>query len=257
MESHRSYGLKKQDAFSEIVIVDPITLPIARVLATLKVHPITVTIFAFLARLIAAGFFIYGFGAYGAISSIIGFFLDGIDGKIARLRQLDEELHGTVDFLMDQVAFGAMGVGALIWAVYAGYRIETILLGLWLSIYMILMAFTSTWYRILSQHNKISSRDEGEKIFQAHFRNGKGGVINAILKMLDSVYARLKDSLLKKYHIIPYPTAIESEVLVFMIAPFFHFHPILLSLGILCLFPDIFIYFILNLMKVLNPKASE
>jgi len=67
MESHRSYGLKKQDAFSEIVIVDPITLPIARVLATLKVHPITVTIFAFLARLIAAGFFIYGFGAYGAL----------------------------------------------------------------------------------------------------------------------------------------------------------------------------------------------
>ncbi len=110
-------ALKQQDAPIEVLIVDPITLPIAQVLARFRIHPLVITIFAFISRITAAYLLMLNMTMYGAIFACIGFLLDGIDGKIARIRHVDEELHGTVDFLLDQVAFAAMGIGVVIWSV--------------------------------------------------------------------------------------------------------------------------------------------
>jgi hypothetical protein len=76
-------GLKDADALTEVLVADPITLPIAYVIATrTKVHPIAVSVFAFIMRLGAAGLFITGGLVPGAVFAFVGFLLDGVDGKI-------------------------------------------------------------------------------------------------------------------------------------------------------------------------------
>src|SRR6266699_4718675 len=83
-------ALKQQDAPIEVLIVDPITLPIAQVSARLRIHPLVVTAFAFIARIAAAYLFMLNMTMGGAILACIGVLLDGIDGRISRIRQGDE-----------------------------------------------------------------------------------------------------------------------------------------------------------------------
>ena len=245
--------LKGQDAPAEVILVDPITLPIAYLLANLKVHPLLITLLAFIFRIGGGILFITNGLAIGAIFSIIGFYLDGIDGKIARIRHLDEELHGTIDFLLDQIAFAFMGIGALGWAIYNDHRLSALLIGVWLAFYMVLMAFTSTWLRILSQHGLVYKYGVGKDVFDEAVNVNNKIFINATLLTLKSFFISIR-SKLARFRMIPYFGAIESEVVIFMIAPFFSFNPTLLLISIIFLIPDTLIIVTLSLLKVIKER---
>lgn len=248
--------LKGQDAPAEVIFVDPITLPIARHLAKYKwLHPLHVTLLAFIFRSSAALLFVLGLHVYGAVASIIGFYLDGIDGKIARVRHVDEEIHGTIDFLLDQVAFGIMGTGALVWATYSNNNLAAVLIGGWIAAYMILMAFTSTWFRILSQHGLVYKFGVGKEIFDDTVKIGTGNIIYTILIILKNTFISLRKKL-ARFRMTPYFGAIESEIVIFMIAPFFDFNIYLLLLSIVFLLPDTVIIVTLSIMKVLKARHN-
>jgi len=246
-------ALKQQDAPIEVLIVDQITLPIAQVSARLRIHPLVVTAFAFIARIAAAYLFMLNMTMGGAIFACIGFLLDGIDGKIARIRHVDEELHGTVDFLLDQVAFAVMAIGALIWSVSKNQDYIASLLATWLGAYLILMAFTSTWNRLLAQNHMGYKKGVGEQVFTDALQSDKNKMISIIIKYLYKYFIYMRRGV-ARFRMTPLPTSIESEVVMFMIAPIFHYQIVILFLGILLLIPDILITLILILIKVLHNR---
>ncbi len=216
--------LKQQDAPVEVLIVDPITLPIAQVLARFQIHPLVVTAFAFITRITAAYLLMLNMTMYGAIFACIGFLLDGVDGKIARIRHVDEELHGTVDFLLDQVAFAVMAIGV-----------------------------TSTWNRLLAQNHMGYKKGVGEQVFTDALQSDKNKMISIIIKYLYKYFIYMRRGV-ARFRMTPLPTSIESEVVMFMIAPIFHYQIVILFLGILLLIPDILITLILILIKVLHNR---
>jgi phosphatidylglycerophosphate synthase len=247
-------ALKGQDALAEVFLVDPITLPIAKFLAKLKVHPLVITFFALIFRLAGAVLFIVNLPDIGAISSIVGFYLDGIDGKIARIRHLDEELHGTMDFLLDQTAFGFLGVGALVWAINNHHNASAILIGCWLATYMILMAFTSTLYRILSQNGLINRLDLGQDLLKENIKANRIKSLTRLLLIFSKLFAKYNavKAKMKRFRTIPYFGAIESEIVIFMIAPFFAFNPIVLLVSVIFLLPDTLITFTWAFLEVMQ-----
>ncbi|MEX0616724.1 MAG: CDP-alcohol phosphatidyltransferase family protein [Candidatus Woykebacteria bacterium] len=241
--------LKKLDAPIEVLIVDPITLPVARFLAHFKIHPLVITFLAFIFRILAAYFFAQNFSNLGALFALFGFLLDGVDGKIARIRQIDEELHGTLDFLFDQVAFAIMGMGILLSAISNNQDNVALILGAWLASYMILMSFTSTWHRLISQ-SSIGYKDGiGEDVLRLSLRSKSNNIFKSFLGIAFNTFISVRKEL-ARFRMQPYLGAIESEVIIFMIAPVFHYQTLILSLGVILLLPDIFMTFILNIMKV-------
>lgn len=248
--------LKRLDAPVEVLIIDPITLPIAQALADIKIHPLVVTFFAFVFRLIAAYFFVFSFNYLGSLFAFLGFVLDGIDGKIARIRHIDEELHGTIDFLLDQVAFAILGIAILIQGILNKQNEIILIMGSWLALYMIMMAFTSTWHRLISQGHLAYKQGVGEDIFKKGLQSKSNNVIKAVLGFSYNTFILMRTKL-ARFRMQPYLGAIESEVVIFMIAPIFNFAPIISGLGLLLLIPDIFMVLTLNLMRVTQKKLIQ
>lgn len=253
--SHRPSGvLKSQDAPIEVLIVDPITLPIARLCARWRVHPLQVTALAFVFRVAAAGAFFFGALRLGAAWSIVGFLLDGIDGKVARLRHVDEELHGTLDFLSDQSAFAAMAVGAVSWTSRA-YQLSAVLcISLWLAAYMLLMAFTSTWFRLLLQTGNTEHQGAARRILAEGVDKDHAGWIASPLAFLMRAFNRV-NAFMGRYRMFPYPGAIESEVVVFMVAPFVQFNWVVVLFGAVLLLPDIAINLFMDVTIVVRRRS--
>lgn len=246
-------ALKPRDALAEVILVDPITLPIAKALAKLEVHPLVITMLAFAFRIACACLFVLNHLALAAICSIIGFYLDGIDGKVARIRHVDEDLHGAVDFLLDQVAFATMGIGALIWTIYHGYNVPAVLIGSWLAFYMVFMAFTSTWFRILSQSGISYGPGTQKSVFYDSISSSKHGAIIVSLEFIGRVHSGAMAKL-ERFRTVPYFGPIESEVFIFMIAPFFGFETVIVGLSIVFLVPDILTYFGLCLLHLTRAR---
>ncbi|MCA1706065.1 MAG: hypothetical protein LC808_23520 [Actinobacteria bacterium] len=246
--------LKSQDAPTEVLIVDPITLPVARLLARWRVHPLQVTAIAFVSRMAAAAAFFLGALEVGAVLSILGFLLDGIDGKVARLRSIDEELHGTLDFLSDQTAFAAMALGAVSWT-SRSYRLSAVLcICLWLAAYMLMMAFTSTWFRLLLQTGNTEHQGAARRILSEEDDAGGSGWCAAQLALLVRAFTRV-NGFTSRYRMLPYPGAIESEVVVFMVAPFFAFNWYVVLFGAVLLLPDIAINLIMDVTIVVRRRS--
>lgn len=158
-------ALKKEDAWSEVLIVDPITLPISYWLAThLSIHPLHVTFLAFFTRICAAFFFLNGLLAYGALFAYLGILLDGMDGKIARILQKSITLHGVSDFLLDQLASAIMCLSLFIYSISLYEYWLSTLLFFWLAALFIIQASTSTLWRLRVEINKKYSPNETEKV---------------------------------------------------------------------------------------------
>jgi phosphatidylglycerophosphate synthase len=243
--------LKQMDAPAEVVLVDPITLPIAKLLAKLQVSPLLITALAFVCRVGGACLFAINQLELGAASSIVGFYLDGIDGKVARIRHYRENLHGAIDFLLDQTAFAAMGIGALVWATRHGSVLSAVLVGVWLALYMVLMAFTSTWFRLLSQSGIAFTPGTHKAVFDDAMSSRQDSAVKRILAFLARLFAAAR-SWSERFRMMPYFGAIESEILIFMVAPFLRFNPVVLVFAALFLLPDIMVTFglcILDLTK--------
>lgn len=252
----RSGVLKRQDAPVEVLVVDPITLPIARLCARYHVHPVQVTAVALLFRLAAAAAFFSGTLVLGSLLSITGFLLDGIDGKVARLRNIDKELHGTLDFLSDQLAFAAMAMAIVSWTSRT-YRLNSVLcICLWLAAYMLLMAFTSTWFRLLLQSGDTEHDGAARRNLAAAVDADDAGRLASMLSILLRIFNRVNTSM-SRYRMLPYPGAIESEVVVFMLAPLLKFNWVVVLIGALLLLPDIAINLIMDVTVVLRRNHED
>lgn len=212
LKEARKRILKKYDAASEVVLVDPITLPIAWYLAKFDfISPIGVSLTANSLRLIAGYFFLRGHFLTGAFMSIIGFYLDGIDGKIARCRNKGTTSHGIVDFVGDQVAFAFMSITLTV-GLFQNPNGFILAIGCvsWISLYMLEMSITSL-------RNKLSL-EFGQNGFSRGFRY----VYSEEETPTQAVsFMRKLDKFLVVGRMYTFPTSIEAEILMFMLVPIF------------------------------------
>jgi phosphatidylserine synthase len=117
-ETAKKKALKIEDALIEVLLVDTPSLYVAYFLAKHKpIHPVIISVMAFAMRIISAALFFSGHLFYGGIFSFCGLFLDCLDGKVARITQKDIVLQGTVDFLLDQIAFMGMAFGLSLYSI--------------------------------------------------------------------------------------------------------------------------------------------
>ncbi len=86
-----------------MLIPEIISIPLAPVLAALKVHPNLITFLSLLAGLVNGVFFARGQWIWGAVFFEFSFFCDNIDGKVARLREISSEFGGKLDNMADAV----------------------------------------------------------------------------------------------------------------------------------------------------------
>lgn len=207
----------------EIFIVDPITTPIVKGLHRMKVRPWMPMVLAFVARVLAAGLFAKGLLEAGASAAICGFFLDGMDGKLARLSKNQVRLYGMLDFVLDQVAVSLMAIG--IWIHTKGLGIVS-----WLALYMLLMAVTSTWFRILLESGAPTHTGQMQASMGPFLR--RWAISRHALRIWN--WGR-------RNRVVLHPTSIESEVVIFYVAPFFGFPVWLSFLAAGLLLPDIVI----------------
>ena len=257
-------ALKKSDAWTEVLFCDPITLPIAYLLANYtRAHPLHVTLLAFVSRLAAAALFYHGWLLYGGVCAIIGFQLDGIDGKLARILQKDVTLHGTLDFILDQVAFMAMIIGVGLYAIRLGDMQLILLLLLWTIAYFVLMSLISTAMRLRIEAGIKSFTDTSETIAACQVgisKLGKAAAKSIFGKALKTFLGARQE--LAKYRTIFYPTTIEAQFLLFMVGPIaasvigttFSVR-VCAGLAILCFIPEIFIN--IALIWLLIPIAQD
>jgi phosphatidylglycerophosphate synthase len=204
----------------------------------------------------AAAAFLWGSLGLGALLSIAGFFLDGIDGKVARLRNIDQELHGTLDFLCDQSAFAAMALAVVSWTSRTNRLSAGLGVCLWLAAYMLLMAFTSTWFRLLLQSGSTDHHGAARRTLTAAVDAGDTGWLATPLAFLLRTFTTV-NTFMRRYRMLPYPGAIESEVMVFMVAPLLHFNWVVVLAGTVLLLPDIAINLIMNVTTVLRRRSRD
>jgi len=85
-EKRKKQIAKEVDAFVTVVLIDPIAIPLARILAKLRVHPNNITVIGILVAISAAVLFAIG-PSYWPLASVmyyISILLDCVDGKVAR-----------------------------------------------------------------------------------------------------------------------------------------------------------------------------
>ncbi|WP_433329211.1 CDP-alcohol phosphatidyltransferase family protein [Spirillospora sp. CA-294931] len=98
---------KPKDAWWTVLLVDPVAVPLTRVLANrTAITPDQITVAAFLLGIGAAGCFAQGSALWlvaGAVLYHVAFVLDCCDGKIARLKGNGSPFGGWLDFMLDRV----------------------------------------------------------------------------------------------------------------------------------------------------------
>ena len=228
--------LKSKDAWFEVIFVDPITLFFAKKLIKIKTNPLMLTLFAFLLRISAGIAFVLNYFLIGAILAYLGILFDGMDGKVARGLNKFTLQQGTLDFILDQIAFAFILLCFALNFIYFNPNLLNLLvIFLWLLFYYILMSLTSTKHRLLLEvgiksMNMKEHRNHYDKILKKSKKS---------LKFIKDIYMKL-DNLFGKFRMIPFPSTIESEFFIFIFAPlFFNYFWILGLVGVICFIPDI------------------
>ena len=102
-EKKRPFYVKAYQAWSIVLFIDPIAVPLIPLLAALKINPNLVTIVALLAGGASGFLFAIGYWSWGAIVFFISHFLDCIDGNIARFRAMTSAFGAKLDNWADYV----------------------------------------------------------------------------------------------------------------------------------------------------------
>ena len=111
----------KEDAWAPILLSDPVSIPLARLLSKFKkIHPNHITLLTIPFAFAAAYMFIKGELIYGALFYWFNFVLDGTDGKVARLTGKTSKFGEKLDYYTDTVNNLAMYFG-LWWSQYYMY----------------------------------------------------------------------------------------------------------------------------------------
>ncbi|UCG46725.1 MAG: CDP-alcohol phosphatidyltransferase family protein [Phycisphaerales bacterium] len=111
-KSKPSY-VKAYGPWSVILLADPLAIPLARVLAMLRVHPNAITAASLVAGLATGVFFALGHWLWGAAAFYLSHFFDCIDGNVARCRKMTSELGAKLDAIADgtRKPSSFMGIG--------------------------------------------------------------------------------------------------------------------------------------------------
>lgn len=101
--------LKNVDTWSTIFLFDPIAIPLTKVVARTKITPNQISVFRLFPSVLAAVFFLSDrrdLQILGAITVYLAFLMDCVDGKLARLKQIESEFGRRTDYFCD--SFGKL-----------------------------------------------------------------------------------------------------------------------------------------------------
>jgi phosphatidylglycerophosphate synthase len=93
--------IKAYEPWSTIFVTDPIAIPLAPLLASLKISPNSVTMASLVLGICSGVAFGFGHWIWGAVIFELAFFMDCLDGKIARLRNMTSDFGKKLDVFAD------------------------------------------------------------------------------------------------------------------------------------------------------------
>lgn len=211
--STQSAELKSIDAPIEVLLFDPLTRWPARWLAP-RVSPLTITLLAFLFRCGGAALVVGGAYTWATVPLFLGFVLDAVDGKVARIRGDQVGIHGTADFLLDQVAL-VIVLSTFFLCPDASSSLELATLA-FLGIYLVYTAIGGTRLRILGDLG-IDWRTPGS-LRQAYAKFGLDEPRKGFIDRVVLVYVSLQQRA-RRRRILLRPTGIEAQFVLLIVTP--------------------------------------
>jgi phosphatidylglycerophosphate synthase len=116
--------LKAYEPWRTIFFTDVVAIPVARLLAGLKVNSNLLTVISLFMGLVPGIMFALGHWVWAAIIFEAAFFLDCLDGKVARMRQMTSPFGAKLDVFSEMPRKPACFIGILLYFHFAG---ETLL----------------------------------------------------------------------------------------------------------------------------------
>jgi phosphatidylglycerophosphate synthase len=196
---------KRRDTWSRIALCNPIALPLTYILAKhTKIPPITLTVLGFIVGIGSGVGFLEGNLILGAILYYLHFLLDGMDGKLSRLRNIDDTYRGMWDFLLDGTVW--------LWVVLSlmiGSKDTTlvVLLIAWIGLHFLDMRISALMYRLMALEG-ITSKWVVDSSTQHIYPNN----------LIFNLYYRISQRA-DKIGINVIPTIGESCILTFIVGP--------------------------------------
>ena len=93
--------VKPYRPWCDLFFADPLADPLTPVMAAMRVHPNVITTGSLFAGLASGVLFAMGYWLWGALVFQFSCFCDGLDGKVARLRQMTSEFGARLDVWAD------------------------------------------------------------------------------------------------------------------------------------------------------------
>lgn len=240
--------LKDLDAWAEVFIVDPITLPLTKQIYKVLKNPLILTSSSFLLGISSAIFLFFGINYLCSIFFFLSTILDGMDGKLARLVNNKRiiTVHGTFDVFLDIIR-------NVILLLVLNYKYPE--LSSWIMLYFgVLFVYEASYAIRLELRHRMGSTtgysmtnliSEYEKIITKDTSFGR--LIGIYLMLLQKT---------RKFRTYPNPTLVDSEYVLFILLPLFgNFEIVLLS--ILFLLPDTFISGFLTIKLSLSQRSDR
>lgn len=112
--------IKAYEPWRTIFFTDVVAIPVARLLAALKVHPNLLTVISLILGLLPGALFALGHWVWAVILFEAAFFLDCLDGKVARMRQMTSALGAKLDVLSEMPRKPACFIGILVYFYLCG-----------------------------------------------------------------------------------------------------------------------------------------
>jgi len=237
----KSQHLKDMDGWKEVLLIDPITSPLA-ILISKKVKilwlPILVSLLAFLFKFLSAFAILHKIFVLAVILYLFSDILDGLDGKIARLQNNENisKLHGRIDIIGDSI-----GNAIILFSLFYIFRECS----LYIFTYVLLLYIYEVSYAIRIESRwregdkpSYSMKDTIETYKERMLTHG------GALAKLTLLYSKLL-SITSKFRTYPNPTLVDSEFVLFVIFPLIPSKSTLI-IAILFLLPDVIISLILT-----------
>jgi len=158
----------------------------------------------------------------GAIFYFTHFVLDGMDGKLSRLKKEDDTFRGMLDFTFDGIACVAVVIGITVG--YQNHFLANLLL-IWMCLHFLDMRFGAMVYNL-----KATKGIKGSNLINAQVEETYGK------SKLMALYVKVQTQL-EKVGMNALPTVGEAAFLMFVIGPLTNQMYLMTILGILCTIP--------------------
>lgn len=180
--------LKPQDTWWTVLVVDPICIPLLRLLVRIPgVTPLQLTLFAFAIGVVCIGMFAAGWVMTAGLLFELRYVFDCLDGKLARATKRTSDIGAFIDLAGDTAIVGGAYAALGYWAYQQG------LSGAW-SVLVLLPVFAASQWLHLYRRLALGQTERGGPASRAHPR---------------SFFRRLR----------PYPTSTEVETVLLFLYP--------------------------------------